>query len=1009
MNINQYNNNWLQETQIVDISNSIIYTTSNRFQKSFFQNYVDVSGSLIVRNGFIYNNYLSNYLSYHDQYIVSLSGTINPIKPYIFDSYNFISISGVTISSFIMSTINYHTSQLVTISSYLISNNYKIAYYDLYIKSLSGNLKAQLDLNNYQITQINSLSGFINLFTPYLLDSSYYNSYTISAGVGLSGFITLSSYVYQPSLINYHTNVLNTLSSNLYNLKFPNNDLYLTSLSSTLINYIVSNNQLVNSLSGYINLYKPYLIDNAYYNFVTLSSTISGAAVYTTISSYIFNQSLINYHSNVLNSISSNLYSNYANKNTYNKFNDVTDFYASINLYRGQYMGFNDYTATYGTYLGQNAANFEITNYGSNIVVTTPVFDLTNCYSYFKGGTNSLGTNYGSHLPYNGDGKNYITGETNLRGGNVNINDGLLTAYNGLTVYGSLSLPNNSINDAALSANIATINYVNNYFLTLSSNIYNFKAPNYDLQILTISNTLLYQSNINIIQASQINTISSYINSLKIPNYDLQILTLSSSLYNQININGYQISQINSISSYIVTINNKLSYHDLYLNSLSGSIPKLNTSNIFAGTNTFTTVNTDGITLSLNSNINQSGSGKLLQTSSTAINTMSKIQLNSNSDLVFSSGTGIIDQLNGGSGATLGPLTMRANAKISFSAGNGSIDQLGSTGLNRFVQSTFLGNIDFTNASTITNAGNVLILPTTISGTIATLNNLSSYVLNSSLSTSLSNYLTTSSASSTYQTIAGMSSYLTSASSISDSQLSSNISKLNVNNTYTGTNQYNNDLVVYTTTNYLRLSDGTASTRFSQNLGDCLVTNMKMFSGGFGDIVLSTTDTIGGTNERVRISYNKIKTSVNIELPTSFTTPTSGQLGYIEPITYKNITTFNLVSGTNYNIASITLNPGSYIITGQGGAQLTGASSVTAIITQLSISSTSATIDNASYIIEMNNTSNNTNNIKHLTRIVSITSQTIFYLVLNNIYGAYTVSYNSNSYAFTSLTAMRIG
>jgi len=141
MNINQYNNNWLQDnSQIIDVSNSIIYSTSNRFQKSFIQNFVDISGSLIVRGGMIYNNHLSNYLSYHDQYIVSLSGAINPIKPYIFDSYNFISISGgVTISSFIPSVINYHTSQLVTISSYLISNNSKIAYYDLYIKSLSGN------------------------------------------------------------------------------------------------------------------------------------------------------------------------------------------------------------------------------------------------------------------------------------------------------------------------------------------------------------------------------------------------------------------------------------------------------------------------------------------------------------------------------------------------------------------------------------------------------------------------------------------------------------------------------------------------------------------------------------------------------------------------------------------------------------------------------------------------------------------------------------------------------
>jgi hypothetical protein len=461
-----------------------------------------------------------------------------------------------------------------------------------------------------------------------------------------------------------------------------------------------------------------------------------------------------------------------------------------------------------------------------------------------------------------------------------------LTCNNGFTLSGgTLSLPNNSILDSALSSNVVLRGAIN---------------------VLTALNT--FNGGL---------TVSSGL-----------------TLYNNAITDGY----------------------------LSPNVPLLNIDNTFTGaTNTF-----NSLTLSLNSNFSQSGSGKIIQTSSTSKNTLNPTQFLG--DITFATGVYRINNVN-----TATNILPTISCSNQLTLPNSQI-----------INSSTPTLVDLSSSQTLTNK------------------TLTDCIANTQLSSDNSTKIATTAFVKSLN-------YLTSSSSISDSQVSSNISKLNNNNTYTGTNQYNNDLVVYTTTNYLKLSDETASTRFSQNLGDCLITNMKTFSGGFGDIILSTTDTASSTSERVRISYDKLKTNVNIELPSTFTTPTSGQLGYIAPITYKNTTTFNLASGTNYNIASITLNPGSYIITGQGGAQLTGASSVTNIIIQLSISSTSATIDNASYIIEMNNTSNNTNNIKQLTRIVSITSQTIFYLVLNNIYGAYTVSYNSNSYAFTSLTAMRIG
>ena len=87
MNINLYNNNWLNESSSFDVSNNILYTSSNRFQKTFMKDFLDVSGSIIIRNGFIYNDHLSNYLTYHDNYLLSLSGLFlnknNSINSYI--------------------------------------------------------------------------------------------------------------------------------------------------------------------------------------------------------------------------------------------------------------------------------------------------------------------------------------------------------------------------------------------------------------------------------------------------------------------------------------------------------------------------------------------------------------------------------------------------------------------------------------------------------------------------------------------------------------------------------------------------------------------------------------------------------------------------------------------------------------------------------------------------------------------------------------------------------------
>jgi hypothetical protein len=53
--------------------------------------------------------------------------------------------------------------------------------------------------------------------------------------------------------------------------------------------------------------------------------------------------------------------------------------------------------------------------------------NLTNSYTSLKGGTSVSG--YYTHFPYT-DGINYITGQTIMRGGSVEITDGPLTLRN---------------------------------------------------------------------------------------------------------------------------------------------------------------------------------------------------------------------------------------------------------------------------------------------------------------------------------------------------------------------------------------------------------------------------------------------------------------------------------------------------------------------------------------------------------------------------------------------------
>ena len=229
--------------------------------------------------------------------------------------------------------------------------------------------------------------------------------------------------------------------------------------------------------------------------------------------------------------------------------------------------------------------------------------------------------------------------------------------------------------------------------------------------------------------------------------------------------------------------------------------------------------------------------------------------------------------------------------------------------------------------------------------------------------------------------------------------------------TYTGSTQFNNDLIVYTTTNYLKLSDGTTNTRLSQNLGDCLITNTKTYSGGFGDVIVSTTDTGGTTSERFRVSHDKLKTNVNITLPTSgFVVPTTNQLGYVN---FQNISTVILItmgSGTIYNYSNAMLfNQGTWIITFQLAFKCTTAGTITS--QSFGISTSPSVFDNQ-YTDRMTGGTAILNNYYTHTfsRTISISSPLYYYALMSITFssGVYQFGFTSGTDAYWNFSAVRI-
>ena len=290
--------------------------------------------------------------------------------------------------------------------------------------------------------------------------------------------------------------------------------------------------------------------------------------------------------------------------------------------------------------------------------------------------------------------------------------------------------------------------------------------------------------------------------------------------------------------------------------ALSTNIPLKNASNTFTASNTFNT-----ITLSSNSNINQSGSGIISQTGSST-NQLKNTTITGN--LTINSGGSLILPSNSINDAALSSNVCLLNANNTFT---GSINTFST------------GSVELTNDSLYIRSGNGLNLFDTLTPASQSTIFVSDGNLN------FENYGDMLSGSGAEGNIK-FSTYNNTATFPRFKQ------RLNLN--YDGVQVKNGVLRIYNT-------DETSYLQAQCDLSNSIITNY----GSGGNLVLRNWNGTS-TKEMVQISYTQttftteITCHANINLQSTFVTPSGGQLGYsIQGVNY-GLALNPLVVGTTY-------------------------------------------------------------------------------------------------------------
>ena len=583
----------------------------------------------------------------------------------------------------------------------------------------------------------------------------------------------------------------------------------------------------------------------------------------------------------------------------------------------------------------------------SNVVLKNGNNTFSNSNT-FNGNTNfkGAGSSGVTHIPYS-DGKNYITGVTNFR-------DGLSTFSGGLTVQSGLTLYNNAIIDSYLSSNVVLKNGSNTF---TQNNIFN---------TIQLSNSV-NKRHITLYEVSTTNYAENYTILVEAGITRYNVTFGAKHLFSVGTGTTYtDIATINSagftLNSGVMTLpNNSISD-----NALSTNIPKINGNNTFSQNNIFNTI----------------------QLSNTGVGSKRHITL-------FETSAGNYAE---NYTFSIEPFTLRYNAYISakhlFSVGNGttytdiaSINSAGFTlhsGVMTLPNNSISDNALSTNVCLL-NGTQTLINKTLTTPVIAQIKPTSSLTLTlPSLTDTLISRTST-------DTLTNKT--LNSTNFINDGALSTNIPLKNGNNTFTNSNTFNGVSNFKGGTNnfsyetHLPYTDGknyisgTTVMRggalevendgiFLRNgngvnmFDDEITTNQTsvfLSSGnlnfdnyadpitttGAGNIKFRTINldpTFPRFHTRMNINYDGVTIESplickkNIKLPTTLTTPTSGQLGHVNNIPVLPTTTTNMVSNALYNYGYVDLGIGVYMITYQYGFKCTATGTIISIEWGLSTS-----------------------------------------------------------------------
>jgi len=184
------------------------------------------------------------------------------------------------------------------------------------------------------------------------------------------------------------------------------------------------------------------------------------------------------------------------------------------------------------------------------------------------------------------------------------------------------------------------------------------------------------------------------------------------------------------------------------------------------------------------------------------------------------------------------------------------------------------------------------------------------------------------------------------------------------------------------------------------DINGTLIVSGAITSGGSGVALLPATQSFTGTNTFTQV-VNLDKT---IRLPTTYTTKTSGQLGYIADGT-GNTTATTFVSGTVYSLASLALGVGDWMIYGEACYQIVTAATIS--LEEISIAPGVALITDA-YTRTLNPNGAVGSPIRQIFYMVNVTVATTYHVTVAITYSAGSVQRTFASGAQCRIKATRI-